>query len=138
LESRIKLLSIQVLQLNQQETMQNNQNCKKKKGQDKKKVPAKRPRLYVFDHERPCKPESQPNPSGRQIWDASKAHLANHPAAPIRRPVNNDTLAPCFSLSLGRTPASSFDGQIVFSLTFVTHFDGIPSVHVLGRSVVTA
>jgi hypothetical protein len=96
-------ISIQVLQLNQQETMQNNQNCKKKKGQDKKKVPAKRPRLYVFDHERPCKPESQPNPSGRQILDASKAHLANHPAAPIRRPLTTTRSRHVF-LSLSEEP----------------------------------
>jgi hypothetical protein len=82
--------------------------------------------------------QRQPNPSGHQILDRCQAHLAKHPAAPIRRPVNNDTLAPCFSFILGRTTASSFDGQVrYFSLAPVTHFDGLPSVHVLDRSVVS-
>jgi hypothetical protein len=113
---------------NQQET------CKvikivRKMGQDLKKVPTKRPRLYVFDHERPCKAESQPKTQvDVKFWILPKA-------APIRRPVNNDTLAMFFSLLAESLPVLLMASQArYFSLT---HFDGLPSVHVSGRSVVT-
>jgi hypothetical protein len=97
-------------------------------------VSTKRPRLYVFDHERPCK--GSPTQVDIKFWI-----VANLTSQSIRQLQSVGPLTTTRSrhvfLSFLAEPLPVLLMVRYFSLAPITHFDGLPSVHVLDRSVVS-